>query len=795
MTDVADDVDVPGLKYLKTVAPTASATTAPATEAPPINSDLQDRITRLNEEWKTRKDLNPKGLDLPITSKSRTYDQEKKLYDAWIAGGKKGNLVAFPGTSKHESGDAFDLLPTVPNELLDKYDLHRPFGAKDPVHVELKPGTVMAQTDDIDVPGLKYLTPPGTFTTQKTAKTTPSITLPTTQELKKTAGETIYNPEWWAKDIAAKADVAYGGLLGAGQFVATPFAKAADYLTNSTAGTDVLNRVADFASHPVGKAMGITNDPVYQKEVATKILGTIAQYADKPISYIAEQTGLPKDEVSWYAQAAGIKLAPTVGKAISEGAGKVKTAAIEGAETVGKAKEQVQQQFKTLKETMKPEANPNLRSIGAAEADKVAVRKANAQDLWEPIDLERSQLTRDFADVNWAREHAKDPVAGKMFRDMYADQNAKVSTNFQKAINNTGAELTGIERSELGQKINDVVDTYKKDRYQKVSDAYNAADKAGETLEQVSYKPLLDYINNKRPTVKTQNPILSTIEEELAHNDPIQIREVLDKEGKKVEQEYRNGTINLRQFEDIRKLIAEETEQGTSNGFHGNQLRKTIDQLTANKGGELYKTARKLNTDYMTEFEDTPTVKNITALKKGTVDRVVPLEQLPEKLLLSATKDQVQQVFNTLAKAGPEGQQMINELRGVLGEHLRDQTFQGVNRDVHGNYVPSAPKLNAALEKLDKSGKLDLVFGKKDAERFRTLNEVVQDIRTVPEGSVNYSGTAANLKTMLADLAGSYVATGVPVPILTAAKYTANQFKTLRDVNRVKDFIDFGKTK
>ena len=130
-----------------------------------------------------------------------------------------------------------------------------------------------------------------------------------------------------------------------------------------------------------------------------------------------------------------------------------------------------------------------------------------------------------------------------------------------------------------------------------------------------------------------------------------------------------------------------------------------------------------------------------------------------------------------------------------MGEHLRDQTFQGVNRDVHGNYVPSAPKLNAALEKLDKSGKLDLVFGKKDAERFRTLNEVVQDIRTVPEGSVNYSGTASNLKTMLADIAGSYALTGVPAPLIMGAKYTANQFKTLRDVNRVKDFIDFGKTK
>ena len=90
MTDVADEVDVPGLKYLKPVAPTASAT--PVTEALPINSDLQDRVSRLNEEWKTRKDLNPKGLDLPITSRSRTFDEQKNYMMNMLLGVKKGIL-------------------------------------------------------------------------------------------------------------------------------------------------------------------------------------------------------------------------------------------------------------------------------------------------------------------------------------------------------------------------------------------------------------------------------------------------------------------------------------------------------------------------------------------------------------------------------------------------------------------------------------------------------------------------------------------------------------------------------
>lgn len=49
------------------------------------------------------------GDDLLITSALRTYAEQKKLYDDWLAGRFNTPHVATPGTSLHESGRALDL--------------------------------------------------------------------------------------------------------------------------------------------------------------------------------------------------------------------------------------------------------------------------------------------------------------------------------------------------------------------------------------------------------------------------------------------------------------------------------------------------------------------------------------------------------------------------------------------------------------------------------------------------------------------------------------------------------------
>ena len=81
------------------------------------------------------------GNTATINSGVRTYDEQKKLYDDYIAGGKKGMPVAPPGGSQHESGHAVDLNKDVldymeRNGILQKWGLARPV-ANDPVHVEL----------------------------------------------------------------------------------------------------------------------------------------------------------------------------------------------------------------------------------------------------------------------------------------------------------------------------------------------------------------------------------------------------------------------------------------------------------------------------------------------------------------------------------------------------------------------------------------------------------------------------------------------------------------------------------
>jgi D-alanyl-D-alanine carboxypeptidase len=49
------------------------------------------------------------GKKLPVNSTLRTNEEQAGLYNAWVAGGNKGNSVAPPGTSQHNLGQAMDV--------------------------------------------------------------------------------------------------------------------------------------------------------------------------------------------------------------------------------------------------------------------------------------------------------------------------------------------------------------------------------------------------------------------------------------------------------------------------------------------------------------------------------------------------------------------------------------------------------------------------------------------------------------------------------------------------------------
>ena len=181
--DLLDDLEVPGLKYAtRTLTPSAAPSKGPSVvvtspegnsfnypsakkiDLENLNPDLLGRLELARKEWKDQF-----GTDLPITSGRRTREEQYKQYQARLAGAKNTGFMAInpddqPGRQFfHEN--AVDVHPSVPNQFLEKFGLHRPFGSKDPVHVEINPKIDFKlpepafSEDDISVPGLKYAKP------------------------------------------------------------------------------------------------------------------------------------------------------------------------------------------------------------------------------------------------------------------------------------------------------------------------------------------------------------------------------------------------------------------------------------------------------------------------------------------------------------------------------------------------------------------------------------------------------------------------------------------------------------
>ena len=309
---MADDIEIPGLKDLDLGTSNEAVTVrnapdiyksmpTPAFEPRPnkvdlssLNPDLKTRVDALAELWKLDTKLNPKGEDLPIISGYRTTDEQKKLYMDRLKG---MNPVAAPGTSRHESGNALDLHPRVPDSLLTQVGLHRPLGKADIPHVQINPDIAwnppeVNTSSDIEIPGLKdinqnYEAPP---------------------------------PEPWyktfGKQVASTADVALGAAPAMAQFVNEPVAKLIDRVGNTKVAEEALAKVTGFFDKPVGQALGITADPAYNAEAARKVMDFAAENTDKGAQWVADNTGMSKSDAQWFINAALLKAAPIAGRAV-----------------------------------------------------------------------------------------------------------------------------------------------------------------------------------------------------------------------------------------------------------------------------------------------------------------------------------------------------------------------------------------------------------------------------------------------------------------------------------------------
>lgn len=416
-----------------------------------------------------------------------------------------------------------------------------------------------------------------------------------------------------------------------------------------------------------------------------------------------------------------------------------------------------------------------MASGGSAAVDVATLRQLRADELPVPVKLTEGQKTRAFDAQRFERETAKDPALGEPIRQRFSEQNRQLTQNLDAFIDLTGAESPDVRS--IGLSVDKAIrDRAARDKA-RIRVLYHDAEKAGEMESPVNIAPVADYLNKNRAG-RTSAPILQTVADEIG------VQGIGG--GKLADGTVTTGPATLRQVEELRKSINKFVNDADPNDIRvAGELKALIDATTEGAGGKAYAAARRARALYGRDYENISLVKNIIGNKRGSADRAIALEDVLNRAVITpaSSLDDVRNIRRLLQTAGDNGQQAWKELQGGTLKYIRDQAIKNVARNELGDPIVSAAQLDRTITALDRSGKLDFIFGKKGAEQLRTINEVAKDVLVAPPGSVNTSNTASVLLAAM-DMAISGSA-GLPVPVLSGLRMAVKGVKNAKTKARV----------
>ena len=424
----------------------------------------------------------------------------------------------------------------------------------------------------------------------------------------------------------------------------------------------------------------------------------------------------------------------------------------------------------------------SARSIGAAETagGMEAMRRERAASLPVPMNLSKGQATQDFAQQQFEREIAKRAEEGAPIREFMNDNLRKAVLNMDAFIDETGTKLPDTAfRLQTGQKIDEALRKRAIADKAKIRVAYKEAEKAGETNEPVSLSQLADYLNENRAEAGLA-PIMQAVAKQL------EVQGVGG--GSLADGTLQIGEMTINQAERLRKSINKFSSGADANNLRvASELKQLIDESTEGAGGQKYQAARKLRKQYADNYERTEIVKNILGSKRGSNDRRIALEDVVDKAVFNGSVEDLSQVRRLLQTQGQEGMAAWRELQAATMRSIRDEATSSVGQTPDGLPIVSPAKLNKAIMRLDENGKLDKIFGKKNAERLKDLNEAVKDAFVAQSGTVNASNTSSAVLAAIDMMISA--GTMVPTPILSGFKYGKDALKKRAIEKRVEEAL------
>jgi hypothetical protein len=382
-----------------------------------------------------------------------------------------------------------------------------------------------------------------------------------------------------------------------------------------------------------------------------------------------------------------------------------------------------------LANVMTREQQPGMVGMGAASTAEDLMRQQRLEQFGiratageREKNLQKQQFESDVQ--RGALPGVSEDVKAKLGRELGAfkvGQKEDILNQFERMTNQVvGEEGLAFDRSNP-RALGTLVDKTMVNLYTKKFDDYKAkyakADNAGETLEQVPYQNLLDYIGTKSPTRREKlDPILNDVAELLAMNDP-----------------QKTGTISIRNLDDIYQVIGTAKDSPSAR-----PLKDLIDQISAGAGGKLYQEARQARAQLAKDFEDVYRVDKLLGTKAGYKDRQVALDDVYKHIVIDGSLEEMKTVTNLLKKGGKEGQQAYKELTAFTLQQMKDLLLKkgGEADDIRLN------NFNNFVTQLDREDKLSYMFGKAGRDKLIDLKQSISDVMVKEPGAVNYPNTA-----------------------------------------------------
>jgi hypothetical protein len=418
-------------------------------------------------------------------------------------------------------------------------------------------------------------------------------------------------------------------------------------------------------------------------------------------------------------------------------------------------------------------------SVGAAAtpADLQRVTTAEQLGFVGPAGLTAGQRTRNFADLQFEKETAKLGEAGAPLRERVSNQTANLIQQFDAMVDRTEPMLA--DARDIGKAVDKAVVTKAEVQRRKIRDAYTKAREDGSMLEPVTLNELATTAADVQ-RFEGVAPNVAPIRKEAIRLGVL----VEDADGNLIAQAKSIDDTEL-----LRQFVNEATDwTNRRESLMARKINNAIDAGTEGKGGESYKSARKLRQDFANEFENVGLTAKLLSTKRGTDERVIAFDDVFDKIIINAPLEEMNKVRKTLLTAGPEGKQAWNELKSNTIRYIINKSLSTAQRDERGQPLVSPDKLNSVIRSLDREGKLEGLYGKKQAQQIRDLGEIAIDIYTAPPGAINFSNTASALQVAL-DSVMTFGLTGIPAPAVTALREASKYLKNREVRNRVRQSL------